>query len=546
MMGLNELVLKVPASEARPPATPASNNSEATTSNTNKNSIIKSMKSTIKTHSRESSGASNVSVKFSVNDETITTTNNATKVPHSHSRSSEEDMTMSDRLSQDLEEDIMDEVSDINPEQRSKSCESIPHDRLTPYLRNGDRRMLPSDTKSQNSDYGSFCQTPSDTIGNNGEPQSSGSHVNSPDHTDHQGDTQRQPLLPPMADDETSSDDEGVANSSGYMRRKAKFHRPLSHNGSGASQANTTDENDDSEALGHIRGEPLKTLLAGLFLVFAWVATTTSLALTHERLPNVTSLPDLTLDNIKKQPWGLDASEIILMICTWMAFLVAIFHKHRFIVLRRIFFLVGIHYYYRAITMYVTVLPKPDQDYVCEPKLNHTTSMDIFLRVVKLLSGMGLSINGKHVYCGDYIYSGHTMTLIMTYLVIKEYSPKKWFLFHWLSLVLTIFGICCLLLARGHYSIDVIIAYWITTRLWWIYHTLTKHEMLKASENSDNYLSKTWWWYIFVYFEGHVPIKLPREYGWPLPQKLLQWNVFRRRNLQQSNEDLEAGLQQQE
>ena len=209
---------------------------------------------------------------------------------------------------------------------------------------------------------------------------------------------------------------------SGYMRRKTKFHRPLSHNGSGAgaSQANTTDENDDSEALGHIRGEPLKTLLAGLFLVFAWVATTTSLALTHERLPNVTSLPDLTLDNIKKQPWGLDASEIILMICTWMAFLVAIFHKHRFIVLRRIFFLVGIHYYYRAITMYVTVLPKPDQDYVCEPKLNHTTSMDIFLRVVKLLSGMGLSINGKHVYCGDYIYSGHTMTLIMTYLVIKE------------------------------------------------------------------------------------------------------------------------------
>ena len=78
--------------------------------------------------------------------------------------------------------------------------------------------MLPSDTKSQNSDYGSFCQTPSDTIGNNGEPPS-GSHVNSPDHTDHQGDTQRQPLLPPMADDETSSDDEVGANSSGiYLK----------------------------------------------------------------------------------------------------------------------------------------------------------------------------------------------------------------------------------------------------------------------------------------------------------------------------------------
>ena len=42
---------------------------------------------------------------------------------------------------------------------------------------------------------------------------------NQKDHTDHQGDTQRQPLLPPMADDETSSDDEVGANSSGiYLK----------------------------------------------------------------------------------------------------------------------------------------------------------------------------------------------------------------------------------------------------------------------------------------------------------------------------------------
>ena len=114
------------------------------------------------------------------------------------------------------------------------------------------------------------------------------------------------------------------------MRRKAKFHRPLSHNGSGNSNSHPVTEETDEESGHHIRGEPLKTLIAGIFLVFAWVATTTSLALTHERLPNVTSLPDLTLDNVKKQPWGLDASEIILMICTWMAFLVSIFHQHRY------------------------------------------------------------------------------------------------------------------------------------------------------------------------------------------------------------------------
>jgi len=39
---------------------------------------------------------------------------------------------------------------------------------------------------------------------------------------------------------------------------------------------------------------------------------------------------------------------------------------------------------------------------------------------VKILSGFGLSINGQHVYCGDFIFSGHTMILILSYLLIRE------------------------------------------------------------------------------------------------------------------------------
>ena len=33
---------------------------------------------------------------------------------------------------------------------------------------------------------------------------------------------------------------------------------------------------------------------------------------------------------------------------------------------------------------------------------------------------MGLSVNGQHVFCGDYIYSGHTMIIIMGHLIIRE------------------------------------------------------------------------------------------------------------------------------
>lgn len=565
-MGLSELVLKVPATEitsSRPPTAntgqaPSSHESASTSSSIIKNKSKTKKSSCQKTHSRESSGASNLSVRFTVTDETASKAQEA-KARIQHQRSSDEDITLSDRLSQDLDDE--DELEDDGFHHgSSKSCESIPHDRLTPYAHDGGLRMLPSDSKSQNSDYGSFCQTPSDTFGN-GESRvgsgngGSGSGAMSPGPDDNagptsgSGDTQRQPLLPPnLADDEESSCDEGASTSNadrgGFMRRRNKYRRP---------REDTDGSMSDTESMANgqnIKGEPIKTLLAGIFLIFAWVATTTSLALTHERVPEIDSLPDFTLDNIKTQSWGLDASEIVIMICTLMAFLVSIFHKHRFIVLRRIFLLVGIHYYYRAVTMYLTVLPKPNEHYTCAPKTgNETTALVIFQRVLKLLSGMGLSINGKHIYCGDYIYSGHTMTLLMTYLVIKEYSPKKWYLLHYLSMALTIFGIVALLLGRGHYSIDVLIAYWITTRLWWIYHTIAKHDMLRASENEDNHLNKVWWWYIFTYFEGRVPTQLPREYGWPLPQRLLQWNVFRRLRSpseataqDDDQEDLEAGL----
>ena len=57
---------------------------------------------------------------------------------------------------------------------------------------------------------------------------------------------------------------------------------------------------------------------------------------------------------------------------------------------------------------------------------HNVSSSDVTRRVITLLSGGGLSINGKHIYCGDYIFSGHTMTLTMAYLTIKqcEYSCR--------------------------------------------------------------------------------------------------------------------------
>ena len=183
------------------------------------------------------------------------------------------------------------------------------------------------------------------------------------------------------------------------------------------------------------------------FLGTWFLVTSFSLAFTHDRHPDLEPLPDIVLDNIKFQRWGLDVSEYLLMISTLTAIAVVCFHKHRLIVLRRIWLLLGVLYYYRAMTFFVTVLPKADNTYECEPTSNETSVMgefqhfpllgfcilnfhncftiimlcpDYVRRVITISSGGGLSINGKHVYCGDYIFSGHTMTLTMGYLAIKQ------------------------------------------------------------------------------------------------------------------------------
>ena len=50
-------------------------------------------------------------------------------------------------------------------------------------------------------------------------------------------------------------------------------------------------------------------------------------------------------------------------------------HSHRLVILRRIWLLLGILYYYRALTMFVTVLPKADETYTCMPRKNDTTTL---------------------------------------------------------------------------------------------------------------------------------------------------------------------------
>lgn len=268
--------------------------------------------------------------------------------------------------------------------------------------------------------------------------------------------------------------------------------------------------------------EKLKTLLAFLFASANWFLTTVSLAIVHERLPDrskVPPLPDVLFDVFPPLDWALDVSEILIVVSTNVCLLTMFLHRHRFIVLRRVFLILGLLYLMRCITMFVTQVPVASTTYFCSPKANSTSPAVVFQRVFQLMSGFGLSINGKHTYCGDYIYSGHTVILSMAYLVIYEYTPKRPLFFkilQWGSWLVSVTGVVMVLLARGHYTVDVLIAYYVTTRVFWMYHTMANNPRLKVPGNY-NYLSRVWWFCMFEYFERNVEDVVPSQYDWPFP-----------------------------
>lgn len=109
-----------------------------------------------------------------------------------------------------------------------------------------------------------------------------------------------------------------------------------------------------------------------------------------------------------------------------------------------------------------------------------------------------------------------------------------WAIFHAILFCSSFFGVVLVLVARGHYLIDVLIAYFITTTIFYIYHTIIHNKSLRYG-NQKNYLSRFWWWHLMKYLEydhvicsssssrsngvclrcESVNTEVPRAFDWP-------------------------------
>lgn len=79
---------------------------------------------------------------------------------------------------------------------------------------------------------------------------------------------------------------------------------------------------------------------------------------------------------------------------------------------------------------------------------------------------------------------------------------------HTSTWLLNMFGIFFILAAHEHYSIDVFIAFYIASRLFLYYHTLSNNQALMSSDSNRTRI----WFPMFSYFESSVDGIIPNEY----------------------------------
>lgn len=261
--------------------------------------------------------------------------------------------------------------------------------------------------------------------------------------------------------------------------------------------------------VGSMRTDRKKTLAACLLALCTVYFCSFIITIVDERLPdpaNFPPLPDLVLDNIKQIPWAFSVTEKIIVIEMVTLITIVVLHRHRLIILRRFFAIAAALYFLRSLTMVFTSLPVATAVTDCRPERLISFAAR-FKKATLIFIGQGMSSFGVKT-CGDYLYSGHTCTLILATHFINEYSPRSYHLLHFLSWIMAITGMFFILAGHQHYSIDILVAWVLSSRLFIYYHTLANNRTYFQRDKTRMRI----WFPFFSYFEENVKQAIPNEY----------------------------------
>ncbi|KAK0405639.1 hypothetical protein QR680_018105 [Steinernema hermaphroditum] len=257
----------------------------------------------------------------------------------------------------------------------------------------------------------------------------------------------------------------------------------------------------------------LKLAIAFSYCLLSLLITAFVMVLVHDRVPDMKTyppLPDIVLDNLPLIPWAFEVCEIIAVCMATFWFGILFLHKHRVVIMRRMFSLIGTVFLLRCITMLITSLSVPGVHLECRAK-SYGSFSDKLWQAYHIWSRLGMSIQGVRS-CGDYMFSGHTTAITLLNHFITEYTPESWYALHTFTWVLNLFGVFFILAGHEHYSIDVFIAFYISSRMFLYYHAYAyNHPNLTATDSRVRL-----WFPLGWFFESGGNGRVQNEYEFPL------------------------------
>jgi sphingomyelin synthase-related protein 1 len=98
-------------------------------------------------------------------------------------------------------------------------------------------------------------------------------------------------------------------------------------------------------------------------------------------------------------------------------------------------------------------------------------------------------------------------------------------LFHTTVWIMNVFGLFFILGAHEHYSIDVFVAFYITSRLFLYYHSLANNKVLFQRDHKRVKM----WFPLLSYFESNIHSIVPNEFQRP-PNiyKFIKYRIFKK------------------
>ncbi|XP_070544999.1 sphingomyelin synthase-related protein 1-like [Ptychodera flava] len=227
-----------------------------------------------------------------------------------------------------------------------------------------------------------------------------------------------------------------------------------------------TEENDGTQMetetdIGDISRK--KTLISILYFVTIVLFSGYMSIIVNDNVPDKSKhppLPDALLqyvassrDQIVFAHYVTAGALVFLM--TTMAITVSL-HKYRHVITRRYFSSIAFLFLWRNASMMVTSLPVTHPESPCATQTDGSVPMRSKQALEMILAFGATTLSG--VICGDYMYSGHTVSYLYMSVHITKYSQNFGKIFHPICWAVAGIGICSLIAAFNHYTMDVVVA----------------------------------------------------------------------------------------